>query len=98
MTDIINTEISLQDLPFPMFETTEEEKEELRDALFSQKTHLCNRIDMQSLKFKIREVLNGMSTLEGYFDRNGDFPYFFEDHGHEVRNIWIKKLLAYKGE
>jgi len=94
MTDIIN----LENLPYPMFETTEEEKEELRIALFGGYTHLCNRTDMGSLKFKIIKAITPSSTLEGYFGRNGGFSYYFEDHGREVRNIWINKLIAYKGE
>ena len=90
MTDIIN----LEDLPFPMFETTEEEKEELREALSCPATHLCNRVGSLGMKNKIRKALYPDRILEGYLDRDD----IFGECRHQLRNIWINKLLAYKGE
>ena len=90
MTDIIN----LEDLPFPMFETTEEEKEELREALSCPATHLCNRVGSLGMKNKIRKALYPHRILESCLERDD----IFGENRHQLRNIWINKLLAYKGE
>ena len=90
MTDINN----LEDLPYPMFETTEEEKEELRRALRCMFIHLCNRVESRALKRKIREAISPYEVLESYLKRDG----LFSAYGFQLRDIWINKLLAYKGE
>jgi len=100
--------IDLENLPYPMFETTEEEKMILRDVLDSTNyEHLCNRVTAYryeplretcaKLLVKIRGAINSCDTLEGYFYTMPD-GYNFCEHGFELRNIWIRKLLEYAGE
>lgn len=93
--------IALADLPYPMFKTTEREKQELRRALEVKGSHfLCLRINLPSLEEKIDNALCGNGTLSGYlYDKSPsvwgtDIDWLM---GHrEVRDIWVRKLLEYK--
>ena len=94
------TNIDLESLPYPMFTTTEEEKECLRAVshnLNGSKYFLCNLViacSMWGLVDKIVHSLEGNSHLSGYLD------YYPDNHDDmaEMRRIWIRKLLEYTGE
>jgi len=107
MTDIIN----LEDLPFPMFKTTEGEKEELREALsgiimlpsHSSNYFLCHHVRSQSLLSKIRCLItDDLYTLSDYLDFKVGGNFFCNEATYEfnkeLRATWINKLLAYKGD
>ena len=106
MTDIIN----LEDLPFPMFETTEEEKEELHRVIRvmqiggTDSYFICNtlRDRFNNLRTKINYALEGNGTLNDYLDSKIGGEYYSSRVCDELllslRVIWVNKLLAYKGE
>jgi len=105
MTDIIN----LEDLPYPMFETTEEEKEELREVLkvypIGGSSWLCDYTE-GSLRLKIQKSLEDIehAFITGYVYEQAQLEFemsydtFLYQYRYEVRKIWINKLLAYEGE
>lgn len=97
----------LESLPYPMFETTDEEKECLITALglISDRDFnyfLCNILDYDvggdiayGLKGKVFGSVKEDSTLSDYLG----LGYNEDDALHaELRRIWIRNLLAYKGE
>lgn len=93
--------IPLEDLPYPMFKTTEREKQELRRALEVKGSHfLCSRINLPSLEEKIDSALCGNGTLSGYlYDKSpsvwgADVDWLAGNR--EIRDIWVSKLLEYK--
>lgn len=101
----------LESLPYPMFKTTKWEKELLAKMVgYHVRVHLCNRlktyaeeVDTKShwsktlnLIDKIEIAMDFTGTLESYFDFNR--PYSYCDDGALVRDIWIRKLLAYSPE
>ena len=100
-------EIDLEGLDYPMFKTTIVEKYYLKKALCMKNPtyYLCLRLS--SLKSptrlldKIKIALCQDSTLSGYLE----FPHHFiygeqtiETILIELRNVWIRKLLEYKGD
>lgn len=98
----------LESLPYPIFETTGEEKLILRDLIDNTNyAHLCTRVADYRYKSiseacgeltrKIQGAINFCHTLEHYLDPMPD-DYSFCEHGFELRNIWIRKLLAYNPE
>lgn len=97
----------LENLPYPMFETTEEEKECLRMAsqLISDRDFnyfLCNILEYDvggdiacGLKSKVFGSVKEDFTLSDYLG----VGHNEDDALHaELRRIWIRKLLAYKPE
>jgi hypothetical protein len=107
MTDIIN----LENLHYPMFETTEEEKEELREVLkiypnAYSGAWLCQYVG-NSLQIKIGESLiaTDHAFISSYIydqiqsDSLGiGYETFLELYKYEVRIVWINKLIDYEGE
>ena len=94
--------IALEDLPYPMFKTTEREKQELRRALKVKGSHfLCSRINLPSLEEKIDNALCGNGTLSGYlYDKSPSVWGIDVDWlvgNREIRDILVRKLLEYKG-
>jgi hypothetical protein len=100
------TSIDLESLPYPMFTTTEEEKECLREAYHFIKVYnadffLCLILKdivggMASHKItdKIQKIFGYDGTLNSYLEQGGvDFR-----QSAEMRRIWIRKLLKYTGE
>jgi phospholipid N-methyltransferase len=106
----------LESLPYPIFETTEEEKETLKLALSPHFSTFFLCVRLRSLGFsenrelvnKVRESLRDEEVLE-YFLFGGADNYellpsvqkaYLDNNNtaYELRNIWIRKLLAYKGE
>ena len=97
----------LESLPYPMFETTEEEKECLQMALSLVQEEYYNYFLCHILDHKI-----GGDIACGLRDKvfgSVKEDYTLSDHlklgGHgddalhaELRRIWIRKLLAYKPE
>ena len=106
----------LESLPYPMFETTEDEKELLEQMIgYHTRTHLCNRLKKHAdnvatdnhwrktmrLINKIETAMYFESTLENWlteFHIPTQSLYQYEEHGALVRDIWIRKLLAYSPE
>jgi hypothetical protein len=97
----------LENLPYPMFETTEEEKECLRMALgfITEENYnyfLCHILDYEvgediacGLKGKVFGSVKKHFTLSDYLG----LGHNKDDALHaELRRIWIRKLLAYKPE
>jgi hypothetical protein len=104
MTPIDLESVSLEDLPYPMFKTTRGEKSLLKMALESNKSiYLCIRLaylslPTSSLRNKIEISLN-KGSLFTYLYRDKNIPLSYDKHNtSELRNIWIRKLLEYKGE
>lgn len=93
--------IPLEDLPYPMFKTTEREKQELRRALKAKGSHfLCTRINLPSLEEKIDNALGGSGTLSGYLYDGCSLVWGTQvdwlSGDRELRDIWVRKLLKYK--
>ena len=104
----------LENLPYPMFETTKEEKEflELAATKHFDTPFLCVRLSILNasleLRNKAKESLKDYDILEyflfGGADNYGNLPKKQRDcidsyEGmYKLRNIWIRKLLAYKPE
>lgn len=101
------TNIDLESLPYPMFTTTEGEKECLRKALphiaeEGREYFLCLLVTYtidhpcgRELREKIEQVIGGHYTLSdclGLGDSEDDVIHA------ELRRIWIRKLLEYTGE
>lgn len=97
----------LESLPYPMFKTTEEEKECLRTALSFMKEQrydyfLCHILYYSvgggvahRLKDKVFGSVKEDYTLSDYLG----LGHNTDDTLHaELRRIWIRKLLAYKPE
>lgn len=102
------TKIDLENLPYPMFVTTDEEKVYLTQAL--------NYLSKEPSTYFLCSILRGMGTYElvgkisnSLGSYNNIFSYFEElpenspaygDYSFWVnlRIIWIKKLLAYSPE
>lgn len=97
----------LESLKYPMFETTEQEKELLREArkfisAENSRYFLCRILRFQvkpacaygDLILKIREKLGTEHTLTKYLG----LSYLDSEECAELRRIWIDKLLEYKGE
>ena len=103
--------IDLESLPYPMFETTGEEKEVLREALlliseYRYSYFLCLIVEHRTsldcraeLRTKIENSLKEGSEYEA--------PTLDEFFGlvdvtptmmADLRRIWIRKLLEYTGE
>ena len=102
--------IDLESLPYPMFETTEEEKGWLRVVypLLTGKDnnyYLCCALDdtfgydlVKELLDKILSSLDGCLSLTSHFGQFGyHFQFTFKARA-ELRKIWIRKLLEYTGE
>ena len=97
----------LESLPYPMFNTTEGEKACLMEALpfirvDDYNYFLCHILEFTitgevalELKTKVMNATNKHYTLSDYLG----LGYHEDDTLHaELRRIWIRKLLAYKGE
>lgn len=98
----------LESLPYPMFETTEEEKECLKLALqlisdYARSHFLCIIVQYDvgmdcgnELRDKIEDTLGGYGgkTLDTFLGLSGLKPTEMA----ELRRIWIRKLLAHKSE
>lgn len=97
--DIIN-------LPYPMFETTEQEKKLLRKAELhiadtsKDMLWLCNALSEVStytenarLKNKISASIHGRSSLLYHLNITVES----EIEARYIRRVWITKLLNYKG-
>jgi hypothetical protein len=99
--------IDLESLPYPMFETTEGEKDCLREALpyITEEdreyflclivTHTINNACGRALREKIKQVIGEHYALPdclGLGDNEDDVMHA------ELRRIWIRKLLEYTGE
>lgn len=93
----------LESLPYPMFETNWYEKLILKSVLGVKDTkYLCIRVKRYSpFPFSGGLVRKISRSCCGLLDSVKGFP---EIHGYdhyvsvEMRNIWIRKLLAYKPE
>ena len=101
------TEQELENLSYPMFKTNWYEKLLLRECLHRDLPFLCwrlNRLLLPTCFFKAKVIssvgVGSHSTLEGYFIRNSTAVslQFSVLNSCTLRNIWIRKLLAYKGE
>lgn len=104
----------LESLPYPMFKTTGEEKEILKLATANNFSSffLCIRLNRlgakRTLVEKVRNSLQDEEVLEyflfGGMESYESLPSAKKDYLNtyevacELRNIWIRKLLAYKGE
>lgn len=84
--------MNFEDLNYPLFETTKEEKEQLsriRNILSERNFFLCNILwdDISTrhspLRQKIKDAIGDTNTHE---------------ESIILRKIWIDKLLAYEGE
>ena len=98
--------LDLEQLPYPMFKTNWYEKLILRKALRVKDIEfLCVRINTyvcpllpDSLLYKVHSACNGLLTGHLY-NKGIKWPSELPERGRvELRNIWIKKLLEYKGE
>jgi hypothetical protein len=101
------TEQELESLPYPMFKTNWYEKMLLRKALKIQSCFLCNRLSyiylpILSLKSKVLLSIGGgaYNSLNQYLHEcgNSEFLLCSDLTDCNLRNIWIRKLLTYKGE
>lgn len=95
----------LESLPYPMFETNWYERMLLRKALRMKGSFLCNRLKTgvllftsAYLRYKVVMSLCGWDHLEGYLYHQTKQTAIYQTEGYKLRNIWIRKLLAYKGE
>jgi hypothetical protein len=98
--------IDLESLPYPMFKTTQEEKDCLRFVLpyltdDDYGFFLCNILEhyapstkiVNGLVGKIGVVLAGYRMLCAYLR-----VYLEPEQDAELRRIWVRKLLTYTGE
>jgi len=104
----------MESLKYPMFTTTPEEKLILEKVLSTEfeTFFLCcklRRIEAPlSLRKKVGDSIGDEVVLEYYLfggcEAYESLPYdtkdFYNnyDNANELRNIWIRKLLAYEGE
>ena len=95
----------LENLPYPMFKTNWYEKVLLRKALRMKGSFLCNRLKTgylvflsPYLRYKVVMSLCGWNHLEGYLYPQNKQPFIYETEGYKLRDIWIRKLLAYSPE
>ena len=92
----------LENLPYPMFKTTWYEKRILRKALTEKNSkYLCHRIKYGVRPFfearlvqKVHDYSGGHLALK--LSNILGMSYVIDTP--ELRDIWIKKLLDYKGE
>ena len=98
------TQQELENLPYPMFKTNWYEKLLLLLTKFvTSKTLICLKLrrlplKTKTLQRKIRVVLGKHPTLDTFILED----FSLEDAEYDIvvktREIWIRKLLAYKGE
>lgn len=98
--------LNLDDLPYPMFETTEEEKgwlEQVYPLLTAHNSdqYLCCILDdtfgmdiVGDLIGKVQSSLGGCLSLVSYL---GVFDLSWGARA-DLRRVWIRKLLEYTGE
>lgn len=110
--------MNIEDLDYPLFETTDEEKEVLRKALVeldkpNSRSLLCHLVrDIVGVEFvnyplldKIMKALDRTGSLFLYLTRNMEvyqpqyiqFEKIYKIEPRDIRKIWIKLLLEYKG-
>ena len=99
--------VSLEHLPYPMFETTEEEKECLLLAMrfIKEEDHnyfLCHILEYDVggyIAYGLREELSSSIGLHFTLSDYLGLGENINDTIHaEIRRIWIRKLLEYKEE
>jgi len=104
----------MESLKYPMFTTTPEEKLILEKVLSTEfeTFFLCIKLRglgaPLTLRMKVRDSIKDECALEYYLfggveayeSLPTDIKDFYNtyDNANELRNIWIRKLLAYKGE
>lgn len=104
--------MKMEDLKFPLFETTEEEKDVLRKAkelITADNFYLCHILeDMEefelintvqsSLETSGSTIISSLSSLNvsKYFDF-WDWYKASEENDVLARKVWVDKLLAYSG-
>lgn len=102
----------MEDLKFPLFETTEEEKDVLRKAkelIRKDNFYLCHILEdmeefelINTVQFSLE---NSSSTLIANLSNINDSYHFdfwdwykaSEENDALARKVWIDKLLAYNG-
>jgi hypothetical protein len=105
MTDNIETEYNLEELPYPMFELSKGEINILSEVDMVGYNFLCISLhcfrDSEGIIFKIMLSLKGFGTLNDYMDKFYNTNYFDELYSHNqqesvrMRNIWIRKLIEF---
>ena len=96
------TEPELENLPYPMFKTNWYEKRILNKALNeTNSTYLCHRIKYEVRPFFNTDLIEKVQKCsEGQLASKlaTTVEMMYQINTAELRNIWIRKLLAYKGE
>ena len=98
--------LDLETLPYPMFKTNWYEKRILRKALkYNESEYLCVRILHVKPMFrrysfidKVHRSCGGLLTRHIRLNTPGLSPKWTGVEEIELRKIWIRKLLEYKGE
>jgi hypothetical protein len=98
------TEQELENLPYPMFNTTWYEKLLLLLTKFvTDRIFICFKLRRlplrtKTLQGKISVVLGKHPTLDTFIFGDCWLEDLDYDIAVKIREIWIRKLLAYKGE